>query len=571
MKTAIASIYTSLLLLALTSTVDAVERKKKIMVLHSYHQGLEWTDNITKGIKGVFDPLHQLYEIHYEYLDTKRNASDRYMDEVSRFVSEKNRMTQYEVVIVSDNNALALFNKGVLKFIGNPAIIFCGINNYSKTLTDHLDRVTGIAETTDLQGTIDLIRTLHPDHERVLVVLDRTTTGNAIREEFKKFEDDYTGKLYFEFLRDFSLDEIPEILAHRKHDDTIYILTFNRDKNGNFISYTEGIQMFSRSSNSPIYGSWDFYLGKGIVGGSITSGYLQGAEAAKIALRVLQGYDIKKIEVLRESPTQYMFDFRILKKFGIDRSQLPEDSRVINAPPTTFEKYRNLLIGITGLSIVITSFLFMKYRQQRIVLKEKKLLAIELEEKVRERTLELEQANQKLRQLSNIDGLTQLHNRRYFDEMLHKETRRSHRSSSPIALLICDIDFFKKYNDTYGHLAGDDCIKIVAKTIQQNCKRVSDIVARYGGEEFAAILPNTSPEYARELAESVRKGVESQGIAHETSEVKDIVSISIGVASIIPEMQTTPSTLISIADKALYASKAAGRNRVTLFENQKME
>ncbi len=139
------------------------------------------------------------------------------------------------------------------------------------------------------------------------------------------------------------------------------------------------------------------------------------------------------------------------------------------------------------------------------------------------------------------------------------------RTSTPISLLICDIDYFKNYNDTYGHLAGDDCIKLVAQTIQQNCKRITDIAARYGGEEFGVILPNTTPDEAIRIAESIRKGVGARNIAHDTSEIKDIVSLSIGIASVIPGELTTPASLVSIADKALYESKHNGRDQVTLL------
>ena len=567
MKVAINLLLIFILLSVTTSTGNSGERKKRILVLHSYHQGLEWTDNLTRGIKSVFDPLQNAYEIHYEYLDTKRNTGKAYMNDMARFVSEKNKNFQFEAIISSDNNALMLLNEGKLTFKGNPPVIFCGINNYDDAMIDHLEQVTGIAETTDLQGTIDLMKRLHPNRNHVLIVLDMTPTGNAIREEFRKVEEDYKGKLAFEFLRDFTLDEVPEKLSHLDDNDIIYILTFNRDRKNNFISYTEGIEMISRSTNVPIYGSWDFYLGKGIVGGRITSGLLQGMEAGKVTVKVLQGYSIKEMKVLRESPSQYMFDYKSLQKYAINTSLLPKGKgvRIINAPPTAYERYKSLLIGITGTSLSIMLLLLWKYMRQRSILKEKEALAIQLEKMVQERTRELEESNRELQRLSDLDGLTQIHNRRYFDEMLSKEINRLQRTSSPISLLLCDIDYFKKYNDTYGHVAGDDCIKKVAKTLQQKCKRISDVVARYGGEEFGVILPNTPPEKAVEIAESIRKGIESRNITHEASDIKNIVSLSIGVASIIPDADTTSSSLILMSDKALYESKNSGRDRITLL------
>jgi diguanylate cyclase (GGDEF)-like protein len=129
---------------------------------------------------------------------------------------------------------------------------------------------------------------------------------------------------------------------------------------------------------------------------------------------------------------------------------------------------------------------------------------------------------------------------------------------------MCDIDYFKKFNDTYGHLRGDDCIRSVANVMQKHCKRISDIAARYGGEEFGIILPNTNANEAASIAESIRRGIEQEKIPHKTSTTHDIVTLSIGVTSLIPNLETTPSTVVELADDALYRSKLDGRNRVTL-------
>jgi diguanylate cyclase (GGDEF)-like protein len=525
---------------------------------------LEWTDNISKGIQSVFSPHLKQYEIHYEYLDTKRNTGQAYTAQMVNFISARNRHIQYEVVIVSDNTALKLLNEGSIQFTGNPHIVFCGINNYQKNLTKGLDKVTGVVENIDHRATIELMRKLHPERNQVFVIIDRTPTGEAVSKEFMEFEKIFKGKLEFVFLRDFLLEEIPGKLARLEENNLIYLTTFNRDRNNNFISYAEGIEMITRSTTVPIYGSWGFYLGKGILGGRITSGYRQGQEAGKLAIKILQGVQADSLKVITNSPNQYMFDYNYMNQHGIGRSSLPKDSLVINTPPAPYERYKTLIIGITILSVCSALIFSWKYKRQQNILIRTQTLASQLKEKVKERTLELERANKELMRLSNMDGLTQIYNRRYFDNTLHKEINRLQRTSSPISVLMCDIDFFKKYNDTFGHLAGDDCIRSVANTIQKQCRRISDIVARYGGEEFGVILPNTSSKEALSIAESIRRGVEQKKIPHSTSTVKEIVTLSIGVTSLIPVLHTTPSSVIALADKALYESKHGGRNRVTL-------
>jgi len=161
-----------------------------------------------------------------------------------------------------------------------------------------------------------------------------------------------------------------------------------------------------------------------------------------------------------------------------------------------------------------------------------------------------------------IDGMTQIANRRAFDQRLATEWQRLAREKMPIAILLCDVDFFKRFNDRYGHPAGDDCLRAVAKSIEACIRRPADLAARYGGEEFAVILPNTDRDGATFIAEKVCQAVNKLEIPHEASYVGGFVSISIGIASILPERQVSPRSLIESADKALYLAKDQGRNRV---------
>ena len=176
----------------------------------------------------------------------------------------------------------------------------------------------------------------------------------------------------------------------------------------------------------------------------------------------------------------------------------------------------------------------------------------------------LQKANQKLERLATIDGLTQIANRRRFDNCLTLEWKRMRREQSPLSLIMCDIDFFKLFNDAYGHQMGDECLRTVAQTIHRNIKRPADLAARYGGEEFAVILPNTSTEGAVLLAENIRKAVQRLKIVHVQSPLGGYVSLSLGVAGIVPSGKFAPETLIEFADKALYEAKKHGRNRVVL-------
>ncbi|AJJ61362.1 diguanylate cyclase [Yersinia aldovae] len=166
-----------------------------------------------------------------------------------------------------------------------------------------------------------------------------------------------------------------------------------------------------------------------------------------------------------------------------------------------------------------------------------------------------------LRQLVYLDGLTEVYNRRYFDGKLEEEWKLANRNSLPLSLIMIDVDFFKKYNDLYGHQAGDDCLRRVAKIIQDTLKRPTDLVARYGGEEFVCLLPNTGLVGAMEVAEAIRLQLLEQEIPHVGSTVSPFVSISLGVCCKETQSDGMPTTLLLQADLQLYQAKRNGRNQ----------
>lgn len=181
---------------------------------------------------------------------------------------------------------------------------------------------------------------------------------------------------------------------------------------------------------------------------------------------------------------------------------------------------------------------------------------------------QLEEANHMLLRLSRLDGLTGVTNRRQFDDYLDQEWRRALRENMPLSLVMLDIDGFKDYNDAHGHQAGDECLKQVAGAISRSLNRPGDLVARYGGDEFVMILPGTPAEGALRVAETMREKVQSLGLSRSHSNLKECVTISLGVATLYPTRDTSPSVLVAAADQALYQAKQSGRNRVAQSQPQ---
>ncbi len=189
-----------------------------------------------------------------------------------------------------------------------------------------------------------------------------------------------------------------------------------------------------------------------------------------------------------------------------------------------------------------------------------------LEDKVAQRTAQLQELNQELRNIADQDGLTGVANRRRFDAYLQECWQRLRREQGPLSLVLFDVDDFKRFNDCYGHQMGDDCLVMVASAGREQLQRPADLVARYGGEEFVAILPDTNVDGAVRVAEQLRRGVEALGVPHGRSSVSSVVTVSLGVATLFPGPEVSPDELLRRADAALYRAKAEGRNQVLVAD-----
>lgn len=214
--------------------------------------------------------------------------------------------------------------------------------------------------------------------------------------------------------------------------------------------------------------------------------------------------------------------------------------------------------GIGVLLIVFFVVILRQVQRINLVLRDSIINSLELE-KSKEQTEKL--ANE-LYELSTRDALTSVTNRRGFDEALSHEWMRARRSNTPLTLLMIDVDFFKTFNDSLGHPAGDDCLRRIASTLTRYARRAGEVIARYGGEEFAVLLPNTDAREGAVIAENIRLGIAELGINHPASGVGDTVTVSVGVCGVEPGQLEDGQALLRLADHALYQAKAAGRNCV---------
>ena len=546
-------IYIFLFLFCFSFSYSSNERSlndRNILVIHSYHHGLGWEDNISEGIKDTFDSDE--FEIFFEYLDGKRNYGEEYFKILAPLYKEKASSTNFEAIIVCDNIALDFIVKYGPEFFPEIPIVFCGINNFDKKMLQGHKNIAGILENADHRKNIELILKLHSNVENILIVNDNTTTGKEVKKELEKIIPEYKSKVNIDIYSDFSIKELENNLQNLDSNTVIYLLVLNSDKTGKFVSYNDALKLVSSVSDNPIYGAWDFYLGHGIVGGRILSGYSQGAEVGRLLKEIINNKDKDYSGYFQEGETKYMFDYEELKKFNIPKSSLPKGSEIVNSPVNFLYKYHVQIFSVSCF-IILVLLINIIYKKKN----EKKLL-----EMVKEKTMHLEKANQELEWISNIDSLTQLYNRRYFDKNLEDIWKELERIQLPLSILMIDVDFFKKYNDIYGHMAGDQCLKTLSRVFFKSVGRPFDTVARYGGEEFT-VLVSTDAAGAEKIAKWIIEEVGNLKIPHEGSP-SGIVTVSVGIGVAVPSGKQKAEKLLDRSDQALYESKNKGRNQYTL-------
>jgi diguanylate cyclase (GGDEF)-like protein len=303
--------------------------KTSVLVLNSYHEGYRWTDDIVQGINSVFGPEWGEVDLDFEYMDAKRNHSPDYLKELGRLYSHKFRNSRYDLVICSDESAFHFLKKDHHQLFPDIPIVFCGLNHYEEAMLEGEDLITGVVETSDVGATLDIMLKVHPDCRQIYVVNDSMPTGQSVAKELEKVIPRFPGVEFID-LTGLTMEELTHTLSLAPEDSLVLFLVFFRDGSGTYYSYDESIGKVAGSSTVPVYGLWDFYLGHGIVGGMLTSGYDQGRQAALLAKRILEGASPSSIPVVNEITGSFAFDENHLRRFGISHQDLPPNSRIIN-------------------------------------------------------------------------------------------------------------------------------------------------------------------------------------------------------------------------------------------------
>jgi len=327
---------------------------KNILVLHSYHQSHAWTDNIMRGIQTVIDSDTSNFSLYIEYMDTKRHPPKESFKRLSHLYELRYQDISFDVIIVSDNHALDFLLAQRSKLFPHAPIVFCGINGYTDSLIAGHKEITGIVESLNIKGTIELALSMHPQTKQIIVISDRTLTGENLSKQVRKVMPAFSDTVTFSELIDVTAEELQENLQRVQSDSVILPLVFFQDRLGNKFSDKQFIPLIANSSDLPLYSMWEHYMGIGVLGGMVESGIHQGTTAAQMALKILHGESADNIPILTDIQSIPMFDYTQMDRVALSRSKLPSESIVINTPFSFYEKYKQL----TWTVALIISILF---------------------------------------------------------------------------------------------------------------------------------------------------------------------------------------------------------------------
>ena len=331
---------------------------KEVLLIHSYHKGYIWTDDISKTIEKNFSSDKNI-ELTTVYMDTKRIDDPSYLANLAKLYKQQFTNRTFDLIIISDNNAFDFMELYYDSLFKNVPVLFCGINNYDKNMLDKLTfkNISGVAEEVDIEKNFELISRLHPNLKNLLIINDTSTTGYAVKKDLAKIIEKYKSKFNIEYTDNLDISDLKtKVSKLEKSNSAILFVLLFKDTTGKYFTHKQSFEEVKKVSEVPIYGLWDFYLNSGMVGGLLTSGISQGETVSKMALDVLNGKDIKDIPILEKSPNLYIFNYNELKRFNLDVYKYVENPIIINEPTSIYKEHIKFFI-ITIIIIALLSII----------------------------------------------------------------------------------------------------------------------------------------------------------------------------------------------------------------------
>lgn len=683
--------------------------KKEVLIIHSYHTGFEWSENIESGILSVLEK--DKTNVQIEYMDAKWRHTENYYDILTSLYRNKYENREIDVIICSDNEAFEFIIRYKDEIFPNTPVVFCGVNNYESYNLDEVKSIVGVQEEVDIKSNIELILKVHPDTKNIITLIDDTLIGKKINQNLLEVIKENDFGIPIHIIKGKTLEKtINQVNTLSQNSVILFMSTVFKEDNEEKIYSMDAVPILVQKTEIPIYGCWDTLLGRGIIGGKITSGFEQGVNAGKIAKRILQGESINDIPYVAKEDRKFSFDYEQMKRFNIKSFELPEDNIIINSPQSVYSISKELVTEIAFVIIIIFAgiiiLLIINNLIRRKIQRELKESKVKLQKnlKLKEAMIEVNQSiigidniselfdlilekaieaiekaefgsiltlnddnmlkmvafkgydsqeakkfyiplqkslqwvktngnidkvivindideideekrsdfldtiekkrvksyisapimiedklygiinidsvekkafseedleimeylkrnieiaiskhilYKKIIYLSRYDKLTNVYNRRYFEERFYRSFENSILNKEKFFLVVFDLNDLKVINDTYGHLVGDEYIKTFARTLNKNIK-LNDIFARYGGDEFVAVFFDIEEGNLISKLEKLAQKFRKDPIDAEGNNI--VCSFSYGIAN-FPNDAISYDKLVKTADGRMYEYK----------------
>ena len=521
---------------------DDVDR---VLFISSYSYAWEAVPPQMEGIK---EALGEDVVLDYQFMDTKNidtEESGRLFYESIKYYLQQ--VPPYDVIIVGDDAAFNFALEYQQELFAGIPIIFEGVNNVEKAVTANEDPyITGVIESLSYGDTIALASKMYPQATQVVAILDDTVTGEGERVEFFKYDAEFPELEFKEINASvLSQEELKRQVAALGEESILVYIMCSEDGDGNTYASAEAVTMLSDSAQIPTFSIVSIGMGKGFLGGEIVSQKEMGSIAGNMAMRILQGEACSDISLVEDSPKTYCFDENVMNRFGIERSDLPENVEIINHKETFVERNKSMI----QIALVVGSLLIF-------------IIALLAADNMRRRRMNevIRRANAELERTARFDPLTQIYNRRTFMEDLQEMME----AGEPFGIIMYDLDNFKSINDIYGHNTGD----WVLKELAARSKSLADdlfTVYRLAGDEFTAIISSGDRNVVESYGRALQKVLQQ---SYQLGESDVNLCASIGMA-MWPEDGLVENELIAAADEAMYHIKRNGKNGIAFYTKER--
>ena len=359
----------------------AYDVKKNVLFLNSYHHGYHWSNDLLQGVRTILDTSEQKIDLQIEYMDTKKFLYEDISQNLYSLYKKKFTDEYFDIIVISDNDALNFINEYREELFPGVPVVFCGINDLQNSDIAS-GNITGVEEIFDVIATIDIAKKLHPKRRHLVVLIDDSTAGTAIRKQIEKTSTQQDTGMAIEYWINLSLPEAQRRVEHLPDDTILFIAPYYQTTpDGNFYTSEEVSEAIYQHSSVPIYTAWEFMVGYGAVGGRVLSGVEQGKLAGQIALRILNGTPIEEIPIIKEPQGIYLFDHAVMDKLNIDQNLLPPNRKIINEPATIYaiskELFWTIMVGLFLLLMTLISMFVAMIERRKVEVKIKDQLTFQ--------------------------------------------------------------------------------------------------------------------------------------------------------------------------------------------------